>query len=346
MSTRQRVAMAKLIRFGTDLLAKKGVPRRRAAYVATVAVETEAFRQSTHGIVLLSNLAEALGGRIDPKREPAVVRETAAAVLLDGERCLPSWAMKIARDKAMSKVRRTGVAYAVVRNCGWIAALGPHLLPAASAGLVATAWAQSSSCQDCAPYGGIESCFSTNPIALAFPTDGDPVVADFSTATMSMGAAHALASAGRKTLAPRFLDRKGRPTCDPAVVDRGGTLMFLGCETDGYKGYALSLLNEALTAAAGGRANDPKAPGRQSFGLVVFDPGAFGGAGHFRSEMKRLARRIRRVTPRPGFGAVRLPGERGFRALRDCRARGIPLPADKVAMLRDLAQRNRIESPV
>jgi LDH2 family malate/lactate/ureidoglycolate dehydrogenase len=332
-----RVAMETLVKFGTNLLVARGVPRVRARYVARVAVETEAFRQSTHGIVLFKGLVENLGRGVDPRRDPQVVRRTAAGILLDGEGCLATWAVKVARDAAMARARKTGVAFAAVRDTGWVAALGMHLVPAAEAGFVATAWAQSSGCQDCAPFGGIESCFSTNPIAMAIPTDGDPVVADFSTATMSAGAANAMIAAGRRSAVPRFLDCRGRPTCDPAVFDQGGTLMFLGCEVDGYKGYALSLLNEALTAAVGGQANHRIGPSRQTFGLTLIDPAKFGGRAHYLAEMKRFLSRVRRVTPRPGF-EVRIPGARGFQALRDCRRRGIPLTDEKLAMLRELAK--------
>ena len=338
----KRVSMESLVKFGTDLLVKKGVPRARARYVATMAVETEAFRQSTHGIVLLDGLAKQLGKDVDPRRNPRVVAETAAGLLLDGQGCLASWAMKVARDKAVAKARRLGVATAAVRNTGWIAALGMHLVPAAREGFVVTAWAQSCRCLDCAPYGGIDPCFSTNPIAMAIPTGGDPVVADFSTATMSMGAAWNLVHAKKKTAEPRFLDRRGRPTRDPSVIGKGGSLMFLGCEIDGHKGYALSLLNEAMTVLAGGSANNPKVPQRQSFGVTVFNPARFGGTSYFLKEMKRFVKRVKGGRARPGFGGVRLPGERGFKALMECRTRGIPLGEEKLRMLKDLAHRHGV----
>jgi LDH2 family malate/lactate/ureidoglycolate dehydrogenase len=221
-----------------------------------------------------------------------------------------------------------------------------HLVPIAEKGLLCQVWAQNSTCRDAAPLGGIDARFSTNPIALAFPADGQPVVADFSTTTMSMAGAHALSEEGRTTPVPRFLDKGGNPSCDPAVMDDDGTLMFMGCEVDGHKGYALSLFNEALTAMAGGSANNPAATPRQSFALQVLDPAAFGGAAHYAQEMRRFVAHLRSARLRPGCKAIRLPGERGFAALAECRLHGVPLDDRKVALLRKLAAENGIAPPV
>lgn len=339
----KRVSMDELVKFGVAFMTKRGVPADHASYVATIIVETEAFRQSTHGLAQYQVINTKLGTVIDPRAEPKIVRDLGATALLDGESCLGNLAMKYAKEQVVEKAHAYGIGFVAVRNTEWVGAVGMHLISIAQKGLLAQAWAQSSAFEDCAPYGGIDPCFSTNPIAVAFPTEKIPVVADFSTATMSTGATRALIQKGEKTSTPRFLDSSGNPSDDPCVIDDGGTLMFVGCEVEGYKGYALSLFNEALTVLAGGSANDPKATPHQSFALMVLDPAAFAGSEYYLEEMKRFLEHVKSSRLRPGFDEIRIPGERGFAELEDCQANGIPLDDNKLQMLSKIADENGIK---
>jgi L-lactate dehydrogenase len=339
----KRVSMDELVRFGVAFMTKRGVPDHHATYVAHIIVETEAFRQSTHGLAQYAEINTNLGKLIDPRAEPKIMRDRGSIALVDGDRCLGNLAMKLAKELAVNKAREHGAGFVTVRNTEWIGALGMHLISMAQEGLLAQAWAQSSTCEDCAPYGGIDARFSTNPIAFAFPTTGNPVVGDFSTATMSVGAAYALIRKGEKTPTPRFLDKRGHSTDDPGVMQDSGTLMFVGGEVEGHKGYALSLLNEALTVLGGGSANNPQAPSHQSFALMALDPAAFAGPDYYLKEMERFLDHVKSSHLRPGFDRIRLPGERGFTALQECRVHGIPLDDDKLLVLRNIAHDNGIE---
>ncbi len=340
-----RATMDRLCAFGAAVLTRGGVPEETADALARQIVETEAFRQSTHGLVLLEVIYRSLGRGVEPRAEPTVLRAAGATAWLDGSRCIGLLALLRARDRVAALARANGIGYVGVRNTQWIGALGTPLLALARQGLVCQAWAQTSGCKDCAPFGGLDPRFSTNPIAMAFPAEPHPVMADFSTATMSMAAARALMQRGARTPVPRFLDAAGHPSCDPAVLRAGGTLQLLGGDTDGHKGYALTLFNEALTALAGGRANDPDAPAFQSFALMAIDPEALAGAATFAAEMRGFLARVRGARSRTG-APVRLPGERGFAALADSAARGIPLNAEMVERLRRLAADAALDPPV
>lgn len=338
----KRVSMEKLIEFGMKFMTKRGVPTEHARYLAQIAVETEAFRQSTHGLAQYSFIHKVLGSTIDPGREPVTINQNGVIALLDGTRCFGGLAMKRAKEIAVRNALEQGIGFVAVRNTQWVGALGNYLISIAEAGLLAQIWAQTSNGIDCAPFGGIDPRFSTNPIALAFPTEEYPVVADFSTTTMSMGATLELIERKDKTATLRFLDRDGKATNDPAVVKQGGTLKFMGGDIDGHKGYALSLFNEALVALTGGSTNNPETESLQSFSLMVLNPAAFGGAEYFRDEMKRFLRHVRSSRVLPDKDGIRLPGERGFACLADCRKNGIPLDEGKLAMLRKIAEENGI----
>lgn len=336
-----RVAFEALVGFGCALLEKKGLARDDARHIAEVAVLTEARGVHTHGVVALANFDEQLGSSIDPAARPKIVRDKGATATLDGERCFGQLCLRTASELAVKKAREFGIGMVACRNTAWIAGLGTYLLPIAEGGLLAQLWAQSSACGDCAPVGGIDGRFSTNPVALAFPAPGGPVVADFSTAAMSFGRARRLAAAGQKAPARVFLDPQGRLTDDPKVaVDDKGTMLFMGGELEGYKGFALSLWCEALSAMGGGNANNPELPSRQNFNLTVIDPEAFAGAAHFRAEMERFVAHVKSSRTRPGIKAIRLPGERAGREAVEARRSGVTLDAALFGRLNAVAAKN------
>jgi len=339
----KRIGFDSLVEFGVRLLAGRGVPRATAERISRLIVEAEAFRQSTHGIVLFKAIDGKLDEGLAPAGEPEVVRDAGGMGLIDGSRCLGLLAYARACEMAQIKARDHGVAFVGVRNTTWVGALGIPLVALARAGLLVQAWAQTNTCRDCAPVGGIDARFSTNPMALAIPTAGDPILADFSTATMSLSAAAALAARGARATTPRFLDDHGNATDDPAVLDAGGSLLFAGGDVDGHKAYAMSLFIEALTVVIGGSANNPEVPMSQSLALVAIDPASFAGAEYYTAEMKRFQAHVRTSRVRPGWEGVRFPGERGFAALAESRARGVPLDERKLEILRDLATRHGLE---
>jgi LDH2 family malate/lactate/ureidoglycolate dehydrogenase len=339
-----RVSMEALTAFGTALLRKKGVAEADARHIASVAVLTEARGVSTHGAVIFANFDEQVGKSIDPAAKPKLVKEKSATALIDGEGCFGQLCLRLASELAVRKARVHGAAVVGCRNTSWIAGLGSYLLPIAEQGLLAQLWAQSSACRDCAPVGGIDGRFSTNPVALAFPTPDGPVVADFSTAVMSFGRARRMAAEGRRSSAPVFLDPEGTLTNDPkAAADRDGTLLFMGGESEGYKGYAFSLWAEALAVVAGGSANNPKLPGRQNFNLTVIDPEAFAGGDYFRREMKRFIAHVRSSRRREGVDAIRLPGDRARESFEESKRRGVELDPELFEKLNAIAAKNGLE---
>jgi LDH2 family malate/lactate/ureidoglycolate dehydrogenase len=337
------IGMQDLIDFGMRFLVARGVEPADARYIAQVAVTAEAMGVTTHGLVQLTSLDAGLGKDIDPKRQPRIVREKGASALIDGQGVIGQIAMRTASELAATKAREHGVAMIGVSNTSWIAALGVYLIPLARQGLLAQVWCQSSQCQDCAPVGGIDPRLSTNPIALAFPTGADPVVADFSTAAVSMGMTSRLARSGQKARYPIFMDENGQVTNDPTVMvsekgqRRGGSILFWGGQSEGHKGYAMSLGCEAMTAVAGGRTNDPASPSRQTFTLMVVDPESFAGLDYVQGQVQHLIAWLKSSRVQKGHEEIRLPGQRSQEHLRRSEKEGVAVSEQVLANLNALA---------
>ena len=329
-----------LLAFGTELLKGKGVPPDDAQYIAATACQAEAMGAVTHGVVIFKYFDANIPDVLDPNASPQVVKDFGATAVIDGGRGFSQLAMKKAKELATEKAKSFGIAMIGVNNCLWLGAVGPYLVSLAEDGFLAQLWAQTSTCKDCAPFGGIDARFSTNPLALAFPTGGDPVIADVSTATVALGKVNRWAAGGQKAPEKIFLDKEGKFSDDPKDVLEGGSILFFGGPRYGYKGYALSLWCEALTAVSGGECNNPDTDQRQSFNLTVIDPDALSGRQHYLKEMERFIPHVRGSRPRPGFDKVRLPGERGMSSMRTAAEEGIALGDDLVAQLNAVAVKN------
>lgn len=339
----QRFPKPRLLDFAAGFLVKRGVLAPNAALLAQAAVDAEAFGIHTHGLVLIPYWDKFIGERIDPAAEPRVVRERAATALIDGAGGFGQLALALARDIAADKARTCGAATVAATNLSWLAALGPQILPLSQAGLFAQLWVQNNTCKDCAPWGGIDARFSTNPVALTFPTGALPMLSDFSSAAISMGRTRAMIRSGQLAPENLFMDKHGRPTRDPNVVSDGGSIFHLGGERYGYRGYALSLWAEALTAMAGGSANNPDVPDSQTFCLTVLDPEAFAGSDYYYREMARFLAHLRSSRLRPGFEAILLPGERAQRAAQEAEESGVAVETRLVQLINEAARRNGIE---
>jgi LDH2 family malate/lactate/ureidoglycolate dehydrogenase len=179
-------------------------------------------------------------------------------------------------------------------------------------------------------------------MALAFPTNSDPVVADFSTAAVSMGKVGLLTRQGRKAHDKVFMDNQGNLSDDPRVVRPGndepfGSILFAGQMATGHKVYALSLWCEAMTAMVGGNCNNPDMPQRQTFTLTVIDGAAFAGMDAYRKEMSRFVEWAKTSRVLPGYDGIRLPGGRGVALLRKARAEGVPVDDARLENLNELA---------
>lgn len=331
-----------LIKFGVEFLKNKGVSEKNARNIAEIAVKTQAMGIHTHGMAVFPYFNQNIPDPIDPSAEPEVVKEFGATAVIDGNYGFAQLALSVAKKVAVEKASKQGVAMVTVRKCCWLGALGPYLHSLTQLGYMAQLWAQTTTCRDAAPYGGIDAKLSTNPIAMAFPTKGDPVISDFSTTTISMGKTKRMAQNGQQAPESIFLDAEGNLTTDPKVAFEGGSVLFIGGAHFGYKGYGMSLWAESIAALAGGECNNPETKTSQSAGLTVIDPKAFAGDEYYYDEIERFKAHMLSSRARPGFDRIRLPGHRVVHNLQESEHTGVPVEEELLETLNALAERQGI----
>lgn len=344
-----RPTAAALIDFACGLLERAGVEAEKSRVVAEVLVEGDLLGHTTHGLALLpAYLAEIEKGAMRKSGEPQVVADRPAVVTWDAQRLPGPWVVRRALALAAERAAAHGSCCVAVRRSHHIACLAAYLRPLTEQGLMVILTCSDPSVCSVAPFGGRREVFTPNPLAAAWPTDGDPVILDVSMSITTNGLTKRLHTEGRRFPGAWALDASGEPTDDPAALytNPPGTLLPMGGLDHGHKGYAFALLVEALTAglAGHGRADPGEGWGATVF-VHVLDPQAFAGRDEFRRQMTHLANVCREAPPRPGVERVRLPGESGLRRRVEQLALGVELHPGILPALEPWAEKLGMAAP-
>jgi LDH2 family malate/lactate/ureidoglycolate dehydrogenase len=258
---------------------------------------------------------------------PEVVADRGAAITWDGRRLPGVWLTARAVDLALERAAVHGTATVAIRRSHHIGCLAVYLPRATERGCMAIVASSDPSEASVAPFGGRKAVFTPDPIAIGIPTGGDPILIDLSASITTNGMTGRLHKEGRRFPGPWVMDASGAPTDDPAVLfaEPPGTILPIGGQGHGHKGYGLALMIEALTQGLGGYGRADRETGWGASVLVqVIDPAAFGGADGFARQADFIAAACR-ANPPVGVDPVRLPGERGLALKRQALAAGVRL---------------------
>jgi LDH2 family malate/lactate/ureidoglycolate dehydrogenase len=334
--------------FAAEVLRAAGLPEEPARAVAEGLVEADLLGHDTHGLALLADYVDEIAaGTMATDGRPEIVSSNGAATVWDANRLPGVWTTMLAIDEAVKRAKIFGVGAVALRRSHHIACLAVYLERAARDGMVVLVLSSDPSAAHVAPFGGTSPVTTPNPLAAGFPTGGDPVLLDVSMSITTAAMVGRTRAAGGRLRGPWLIEPDGTATDDPDALKRGGAILPIGGTDHGHKGFALSLLVEALTQGLGGygRAEAPTEWGASVL-VLAFDPALFGGADAFTRQTGWLADKARAANPMPGGTPIRLPGEAGFSRKRDRLAGGIPLRADIRESLAGLAARFSLTAPM
>ena len=348
MSSQQpRFASADLRALAAALFVRAGLAPDKSEVVSRIMVEADMLGRSTHGLALSNRyLTDIESGTVLSDGAPTVIADRGACVTWDG-RMLPGiWLTEEAVKLAAARAPTYGTATVVVSNGHHIGCLAAYLRMATERGLMITVATSIPTAGCVAPFGGTRALFTTNPIAVGIPTEGDPILLDTSASVTTNNMVGKMVREGRRFDHEWLLDKDGHPSADPQVVKNGGTILPAGGLDHGQKGYNWAIMVEALTQALPGfgRADQPASGGSGIF-VQVLDPSAFGGLPAYTRQTTWLAEACRSNPPRPGIARVRVPGEQSLANRRMAEKTGIALSAGALADLKKAAERLSVEFP-
>ncbi len=343
-----RYPAIELLNFTTALFEKAGLATDRAGVVAEVLLEGDLMGHSTHGLQLADrHLSGIRSGAIAREGDPIVVSDHGAAVTWDAGYLPGPWLVRKAMDESFRRAATMPVVTFCLRKAGHIACLGAYPRLAAERNLIMLLTSSDPAVAIVAPSGAVEGCYTPNPIAAGWPTDGAPIIVDTCPSTTTGGMVGRIAAAGGKLPGEWLVDANGHATDDASLLAAGkGAILPLGGLELGHKGFALALIVEMLTSALAGfgRADGVRQDGASVF-LQVINPNLFGGLDRFCKETAWLARSCEGAKTSPGGLGVRMPGARGLAMRKDQLQNGVALHETTIAVLTKWANEFRIAFP-
>jgi len=309
----------------------------------------------THGVrnLKLIYLRMLEAGQINPNATFSVEHETpvSARVNADGGLGLASasWAMRLAMDKA----EQSGMAFVTVRNSNHYGAAGYYPAMALSRDMIGISLTGHFNGQGSEigvlPTFGSRPMFSTNPIAVAFPTqDEAPWVLDMATSIAPYNRVVLHRENGLPVPPQWGLTAEGEPTPDGDLMR---ALWPLGGDRahGGHKGYGLSMMVATLCAVLSGgweeghdgeeaAFNGYRQVGdNHFFGAIRID--AFRSVDGFKRGMDAMIQALHAAPKEEGQDRIYVAGEIEHETEQERMRDGIPLTAVTVADLKEISEK-------
>ena len=289
----------------TDLavsaLSRHGLSSGHARQVADHLVDSALCGHEFSSLPRVLAIVEELRAKRTAPAPIALVRENGPFAHIDGGDNIGYVVSLSAVDKAIEIARRQGVAVVSADNTWFSGRCAYYVARAARQGFVALHTTNTTA--RVAPFGGAERIMGTNPFAIAFPCEADPIVIDIGTSAITWGDVVLAHTKGEPLPDGVAVDPAGAVTRDPqAALD--GAFMPWG----GQRGSALSLAVQLLGMLAG---SAPIITGTAGYGLlfVVIDPARVGAGGGFEAQAAELRRIVSATRTLAGNARVRMPGD-------------------------------------
>ena len=354
--------MAEMINVGEALLRRQiaavyeawGMSKAHIDTTVDVMVETDLRGIDSHGIGMLPGYQEKKdSGRLNPRPDIRIVRETPATALIDAGRSMGHPPAVMAMKLAISKAKAIGIAAVGVCNSNHYGAAGYYSMMASDAGLLGMAFT-SVTTPIMVPTFGRDPWLGTNPIAFAAPAKRNKAFSlDMATTTVASGKVSIAKRKGTPMPAGWALDKDGQPLTDAAKAPSGSRrLTPLGGtrELGSHKGYGLAMMVEILCSTLNGQRSadrdltDPaqRMKTKETVGhfFIAIDPVMFGGGEAFREEMDVVMDRLRATPPADPGRPVQVAGDAEYAAYAERRQSGIPLTRALYEEVREVCQQS------
>ena len=322
-----------LMQFICDIFTAIGTSKPDARIMADMLVTCDLMGIPSHGIMRVPQYVnESKTGLVKPDRELVVLRQTGTVTILDGRWSLGQVSATRATQMAIDNAKQHGLTSIILRGCRHVGRAGAFTQMAAEQDCVAMA---ACSCGNeghwVAPFGGRNGRLGTNPISFAAPTEGRPIVMDFSTSIAPEGKVRFFRDSGQPLPESWLVSDRGQHSRDPNDLygpsgEAAGAILPFG-DRQGYKSFGLGLMVQILAAALGEPIWQSTGIERNTngFWLLVMDIGAFGPADAFRADIQSMIEYVRSSALDAQSESILMPGQREFELMEQRQREGIPI---------------------
>lgn len=291
------------------------------------------MRDNNQGVVKLIDK----GIPRDPQAGEIIIeKETSISARINGNKNHAMIVVSRAVEIVLEKARTHGFAIAGTFNTNTSSgAIGYYASRLAREGFIGFTFSRSP--ERVAVYGSYEPVFGTDPLAVAIPTESDPVILDMSTAATSYFGLVEAVTAGKDIPADFAYDAQGIPTTDPQKAIAGAIRSF----DRSYKGSGLAMICEILAGPLVGAAFCGIGNSKGNWGHLIFaiDPELLTNRQELAKNVSAMINKIKSTKKLPGVEEIFVPGEKENRLARERMESGmIDIEDNLLAALRKVAE--------
>jgi len=318
------------------------IPEAEAFVVADCLVDADLCGVESHGVSRMSIYVKRLETKVVSNRlQVAVEREYPAGIALNGCNSMGMLVGRHAMERCIEKAAETGCCFATVNNSNHYGMASTYVSQAAKAGMVGVS--ATNAPPNIAPTGSYKAYVGTNPLAIAVPSNGEPVLLDMAPSVVAMGKVILAAKLGKLIPEGWALTREGKPTTDPNE-GKEGTVVPIG----GPKGYGISLFVDILCGILSGAEfgphlhnmwNDFENPQNVGHIFCAIDISKFTDLARFKDRVGGMIAEIKALPRSEGVAELFVPGEIEQRRRAQRKAEGIALEGVVLDELKALGER-------
>ena len=207
---------AELGNYCKNVLMASGVEESCAQAVSEVLIDADLTGVSTHGVSRMAIYMQRMdAGIVSRKNNIRILQEGPSTAVIDAGNTLGAPSAKFAMETCIRKAAESGCCFATVKNSNHFGATAFYTKMAAQAGMIGFACTNLTG--KIAPFGSADPFMGTNPISLAVPSEGLPVVLDMTPSVVALGKLILAQKLGKSIPLGWALDKDGKPLHHPGL---------------------------------------------------------------------------------------------------------------------------------
>ncbi len=328
------------------LLKREGMSGEDALVCADNLVDADLSGVESHGVSRLTNYMKRLKtGVVNHESGYFIEKEYPGSLLIDGGNAMGMAVGKFAMDRCIEKAAENGSCFGAVKHSNHYGTASYYARMAAQRDMIGIS--ATNAPPNIAPWGSSQKYMGTNPIAIAVPTDNEPIVLDMAPSVVAMGKIILAAKLGKTIPEGWVLDPEGNPTTDPQT-GQFGTLLPIG----GPKGSGIAIMMEVMCGILSGAEFGPhinhfwkdfEHPQNVGHFFSALDISKFVGVKEFKQRLSQMVKEMKELPLGRGMDAIYMPGEIECNRRRERTEQGIDLSDSVYMELKALADEYKVE---
>lgn len=318
-----------LRKFVYDIYRAAGGTMEDAKIVSDHVVDSNLAGHDSHGVINAPNYIGGMrGGPAADKLE--IVRESAAATVINANGALGMVAARRAMELAVEKAKTCTIGAVGLHRCGHAGRMGEYPPIAAAAGMIGIVLLNGGG-RFMHPHGGTSRRLPPNPIAISVPRkNGAPLLLDMTLSVVAGGKLLVQTARGEQIPEGWMIDSEGNPITDAAAFrerPEDTAVMPLGGFQFGHKGFGLGVMIDAIAGGLSWAGCSRETPTRGASGIVMFaiNIDNFIDLSDYEQEIEHLAAWVKSSARLPGVDEIYVPGEFEERSRERRLKEGIPI---------------------